>query len=159
MDIVIRALIAFILLWLLARTAGRGTLGELSSFDLLVFVTMGDLVQQGITGEDKSLTGGLLAVATFVVLAVVMNFAMAKWPRVGRALEGSPVILLQEGKISHLAMKRQRITTAELLSAARQSGYESLDSVLLAILETNGKISFFDKSRSGGGSDAGPEAG
>lgn len=143
MDIVVRALIAFILLWLLARTAGRGTLGELSSFDLLVFITMGDLIQQGITGEDRTLTGGLLAVATFVVLAVTLNSSMAKWPRLARTLEGAPVILLRDGRLNQTIMRRQRVTQGELLAAARQAGYRDLDAVDLAVLETNGKISLF----------------
>lgn len=61
MDIVIRAAAAFIILWLATRAAGRSTLGELSSFELVLFVVLGDLVQQGITMEDRSLVGSLLA--------------------------------------------------------------------------------------------------
>ena len=147
MDIVIRAAIAFLLLWLLARTSGRGTLGELSSFDLLVFITMGDLIQQGITGEDRTLTGGLLAVSTFVVLTVALNYAMAKWPRVGRTLEGSPIIVLRHGQIRRGAMLRQRISLGELMASARQAGYEDLASIELGILEIDGKFSFFGEEK------------
>src|SRR5690625_1653216 len=81
MEIVIRAAVAFFIPWLVTRAAGRATLGELSSFDLLLFVTMGDLIQQGITMNDTSLVGGVLAVGTIAVLSVAMGYAGARWPK------------------------------------------------------------------------------
>lgn len=143
MEIVIRSAIAFIVLWLLARASGRRTLGELSSFDLLLFIVMGDLIQQGVTAEDRTLTGGLLAVGTFTLLAVAANFAMARWPRVGHALEGAPVIIISDGKVQERALKRQRLSREELMASARQAGYMDLEKVKLAVLEQNGKMSFF----------------
>jgi len=143
MDIVLRAGIAFIVLWFLAKATGRATLGELSSFDLLLFVTMGDLIQQGITAEDRTLTGGVMAVATFAVLAVAFNFIVTRWPRASRVLEGPPIILVADGKARTGAMRHQRISVAEILSAGRQSGFEKLSDIRLAVLEQDGKISFF----------------
>src|SRR5690606_39753292 len=84
MDIVIRAAIAFIVLWLVTRAAGRSTLGELSSFELVLFVVMGDLVQQGITMEDRSLLGNLLAAFTMVLLAAILAYANMRWPKIGK---------------------------------------------------------------------------
>lgn len=148
MEIVIRAAIAFTLMWILARASGKGTLGELSSFDLLLFIAMGDLLQQGITGEDRTLTGGILAVSTFAILVVGMNFASARWPKLNRAMEGYAIILVKEGNIDERALKRQRITMEELKAAARQAEIDTFADIKLAVLETNGKISIFSKSAS-----------
>lgn len=83
MDIILRAAIMFLLLWTMVRASGRSTLGELSSFDLVVFIVMGNLVQQGITLDDRSLTGGLLAIGTMMALSVGLSYAKARWPRFG----------------------------------------------------------------------------
>lgn len=148
MDIVIRAVLAFILLWLLTKATGRATLGELSSFDLLLFITMGDLIESGILGEDRTLTGSVLAVGVFAVLAVVFNFIVTRWPKASYALEGPPVILVADGKARTNAMKHQRVSLTEILSAGRQSGFERLEDIRLAVLEQDGKLSFFATEKS-----------
>lgn len=143
MDIVLRAGIMFVLLWVMIRASGRSTLGELSSFDLVVFLVMGNLVQQAITLEDRSLTGALLAVGTMVVLSAGLSSAKARWPKFGRTLQGRPVILIRDGVVDRKTMQRERIGIDTLNMMARQAGIDDYNSVRLAILEANGKISFF----------------
>ena len=143
MEIIIKAVIAFFVLWLLTKATGRATLGELSSFDLLLFICIGDLIQQAITGEDRTLTGGLVAVGTFALLAVGFNFVVSHWPKASKALEGPPVVLVSDGVAHTRAMRHQRVSAAELLSAGRQSGFEKMSDIRLAVLEQDGKISFF----------------
>src|SRR5690625_918604 len=121
MDIVLRAGIMFVLLWVMIRASGRSTLGELSSFDLIVFVVMGNLVQQAITLEDRSLTGGLLAVGTMVVLSAGLSSAKARWPRFGRTLQGRPVILIRDGVVDRNTMQSERIGIITLHKKARQA--------------------------------------
>lgn len=147
MEIVIRAAIAFFILWLITRAAGRATLGELSSFDLLLFVTMGDLIQQGITMNDTSLVGGVLAVGTIAVLSVAMGYAGARWPKFGRLVDGKPIIVVHNGKIDQRALRREQVSTDELAAMARQSQFESFDDIRLATLEADGRISFFPKEK------------
>lgn len=147
MEIVIRAAIAFFILWLITRTAGRATLGELSSFDLLLFVTMGDLIQQGITMNDTSLAGGVLAVGTIAVLSVVMGYAGARWPKFGRLVDGKPIIVVHNGKLDARALRREQVSTDELAAMARQHQIESFNDIRLAVLEADGKISFFPKEK------------
>lgn len=147
MEIVIRAAIAFFILWLITRAAGRATLGELSSFDLLLFVTMGDLIQQGITMNDTSLVGGVLAVGTIAVLSVAMGYAGARWPKFGRLVDGKPIIVVHNGKIDRRALRREQVSPDELAAMARQSQFESFDDIRLAILEADGRISFFPKEK------------
>lgn len=143
MEIVIRAAIAFFILWIITRAVGRATLGELSSFDLLLFVTMGDLIQQGITMNDTSLVGGVLAVGTIAILSVTMGYATARWPKVGRLLDGVPIIVVHDGKVDERALRREQVTLGELAAAARQESIESFSEIRLAVLESDGKISFF----------------
>lgn len=152
MEIVIRAAAAFIILWLVTRASGRTTLGELSSFELVLFVVLGDLVQQGITMEDRSLTGSLLAVFTMLVLAAGLNYANMRWPKVGKLMQGRPIVLIRDGVVDRKALYRERIGLDELSMLARQSGIENYSSVRLAILEASGKVSFFT-----GEAKAGPQ--
>ncbi|WPR64351.1 DUF421 domain-containing protein [Glutamicibacter protophormiae] len=143
MEIVVRAAIAFVILWLVTRAAGRSTLGELSSFELILFVVLGDLVQQGITMEDRSLTGNLLAVLTMIVLAVILSYANMRWPKVGKITLGRPIVLVRDGIIDRRALNGERIGLDELSMLARQAGIEKYSSIRLAILESSGKVSFF----------------
>ncbi len=143
MEIVIRAATAFIILWLVTRAAGRSTLGELSSFELVLFIVLGDLVQQGITMEDRSLTGSLLAVFTMVVLAAALNYANMRWPKLGKLMQGRPIVLIRDGVLDRKALHNERIGLDELSMLARQAGIENYSSIRLAILEASGKISFF----------------
>lgn len=143
MDIVIRAAIAFIVLWLVTRAAGRSTLGELSSFELVLFVVMGDLVQQGITMEDRSLLGNLLAAFTMVLLAAILAYANMRWPKIGKLTQGRPIVLIRDGSIDRKALNAERIGLDELSMLARLAGIEDYKSIRLAILEANGKVSFF----------------
>ncbi|WP_417372348.1 DUF421 domain-containing protein [Glutamicibacter protophormiae] len=143
MEIVVRAAIAFVILWLVTRAAGRSTLGELSSFELILFVVLGDLVQQGITMEDRSLIGNLLAVLTMIVLAVILSYANMRWPKVGKITLGRPIVLVRDGIIDRRALNGERIGLDELSMLARQAGIEKYSSIRLAILESSGKVSFF----------------
>ncbi|MCW4465776.1 DUF421 domain-containing protein [Glutamicibacter sp. MNS18] len=145
MEIVIRAAIAFIVLWLVTRAAGRSTLGELSSFELILFVVIGDLVQQGITLEDRSLTGNLLAVFTMLLLAVLLAYANMRWPKIGKLMQGRPIVLVRDGTVDRRALHNERIGLDELSMLARQAGIENYDEIRLAILEANGRVSFFTR--------------
>lgn len=152
MDIVLRALVIFFFLWLVTRIVGRGTLGELTTFELLLYVTMGDLVQQAVTQQDYSVTGGILAVGTFAVLTVALSWVQWRFPRTRAFIRGKPIVIVRDGATQQHAIRQQRMSTEELDAAARQQGIRSLADVELALLETDGKVSFF--TRADGAEDA-----
>ena len=81
MEIIVRAVVLFLFLWAITRVVGRSTLGELSTFELLLYVTMGDLVQQAVTQQDFSMTGGILAVSVFALLTIAALVAAVALPR------------------------------------------------------------------------------
>ena len=145
MDLVIRAAVAFLFVYLLTRVIGRRELSSMQPFDLIMLVMIGDLVQQGVTQNDFSVTGALLVGSTITLLTVAVSYASFRFPRLRPILEGEPVIVVQDGKPIERNLRRNRITLGELAAAAREDGIASLGSVQWAVLETNGKISFLPK--------------
>jgi uncharacterized membrane protein YcaP (DUF421 family) len=145
MDIVLRAAVAFVFILILTRIVGRRELSSLQPFDLILLVTIGDLVQQGVTQNDFSITGLMLAVGTIAVLTVLFSWAGWRFPRVRPMLEGTPVIVVQEGEPIMANLKRERLTVEEILAEARHEQIDSLDKIQWAVLETSGKLSFIEK--------------
>lgn len=151
MEIVVRATIVFAFLWLVTRAVGRSTLGELSTFQLLLYVTMGDLVQQGVTQQDYSLTSAFLAIGVFALLTVALSYADWRWPRVRPVIHGVPIVLASRGELCMDVMRAERVSLDDMMAAAREQGIERFADVRLAVLEADGRIAFFtgDPSRSG----------
>src|SRR5512142_480455 len=145
MEIVFRAAFLFAFLWAVTRAVGRSTLGELSTFQLLLYVTMGDLVQQSITQQDYSLTSGILAVSTFAVLTVLVSWVQWRFPRADPLINGRPLLVVRDGEPLEDPMRRHRLSMTDLVAAARQQGIRSLTDIELAVLEADGRISFFTR--------------
>jgi uncharacterized membrane protein YcaP (DUF421 family) len=142
MDIVLRAIVGFAFVLFVTRVVGRRELSSLQPFDLILLVMIGDLVQQGITQNDFSVTGLVLAAGSIAVLTVVVSYSSFKFPRLRPLLEGEPVIVLEKGEPMQRNLARNRITVDELRAAARLEGYSTLAEVEWAVLETGGQISF-----------------
>ena len=147
MDLVVRAALAFFFVYLLTRVIGRRELSSMQPFDLIMLVMIGDLVQQGVTQNDFSVTGALLVGSTIALMTVLVSWASFRFPRLRPALDGEPVIVLEDGKPIERNLARNRITLEELAAAARQNGYDSLSGIKWAVLETNGRLSFIAGSR------------
>ena len=142
MDIVLRAVVVFIFLIVLTRVIGRRELSSLQPFDLILLIILGDAVQQGLTQDDYSLTGGLLAVGTIAVLQVLVSWISYRFPRTRRVIEGTPIIVIQDGEAIERNLKRERLDLDDVAEEARQQGIARLADVKWAVLETTGKISF-----------------
>ena len=145
MDIVIRAAVAFLFILLLTRIVGRRELSSLEPFDLILLVTIGDLVQQGVTQNDFSVTGMGLAVGTIAMLTVLISYLPWRFRALRPVLEGQPVILIEDGNVIERNLRRNRLTPEEIAAEARFQQIDSLDQVRWAVLETSGKISFIKK--------------
>jgi uncharacterized membrane protein YcaP (DUF421 family) len=154
MEIVFRALFVFLFLWIVTRAVGRSSLGELSTFQLLLYVTMGDLVQQSVTQQDYSLTGSVLAVSTFALLTVLFGWINWRWRRTRPLVAGVPLVIVKDGEPLVEAMKHERMSLDELYAQARQQGIRRLGEIDLAVLETDGKVSFFTRD---GAEDGAPD--
>ncbi|MGH3372946.1 MAG: DUF421 domain-containing protein [Nocardioidaceae bacterium] len=145
MDIVIRAALVFVVLGLVIRITGKRQIAQLSAFDLILIVTMGDLIGQTVLQEDYSLTAGLLAVLTFGVLSMVVGAAMYWLPRSRPVLRGQPTVFLRDGKPDQEVMRYELIHRDDLDEAAREAGIRDLADIDLAIMETDGTFSFFKR--------------
>jgi len=145
MDLVLRTIVVFVFLMVLMRVIGRRELSSLQPFDLILLIVLGDAVQQSLTQDDYSLTGGLLVVGTFAVLQVFVSWLGYRFPKARPILEGDPLIVIQDGEPIERNLKRERLTLDELAEAARQEGIERLADVKWAVLETTGKLSFIQK--------------
>ena len=146
MDLVVRAAVMFFFVYLLTRIIGRRELSSLQPFDLIMLVMIGDLVQQGVTQNDFSVTGAFLVGGTIALLTVLVSYTSFRFPRLRPVLDGDPVIVIEDGKPIERNLRRNRIALDELAAAARQNQIDSLDDVRWAVLETNGRISFIPKS-------------
>jgi uncharacterized membrane protein YcaP (DUF421 family) len=145
MDIVIRATIAFCFVFLLTRIVGRRELSSLEPFDLILLVMLGDLVQQGITQSDFSVTGLMLAAGTIAVLVVLISYLGFRFRRLRPILDGEPIVVVQDGGVIESNLRRERLTEEELMSQARMQGIEHLGQIKWAVLERTGEISFIQK--------------
>src|SRR3954454_8354076 len=145
MDLVLRAAVGFFFILLLTRAVGRRELSTLEPFDLILLVVIGDLVQQGITQNDFSVTGLMLVTATIALLTVAVSFGSYKFPRLRPMLDGEPVIVVEDGKAIDRNLRRNRITEEELAASARIHGIAHISDVRWAVLETSGEISFVEK--------------
>jgi uncharacterized membrane protein YcaP (DUF421 family) len=145
MDIVLRSLALFLFLFVVMRAMGRRELSELSSFELIVMIVLGDLVQQGVTGDDRSVVGAVLAVTTFALLSVAFSYTSFRWPRTAPAIEGVAVVVIDGGTVVERALHVERVTVDELHEALRNQGIADPDQVELGVLEADGKFSFIRK--------------
>jgi uncharacterized membrane protein YcaP (DUF421 family) len=146
MDIVIRAAVVFVFVWLVLRALGKRELGELTAFELVLLFVIGDLVQQSITQNDTSITAAFLAISTIALLIVAQSYAVFRWKRSRKVLEGEPVVVVHEGRFIGPIMRRERMTEDEVLGAAREQGIDDLSTVRVAILENEGKLSFITEN-------------
>jgi len=142
---------------IITRVVGRTTLGELSTFELLLYVTMGDLVQSAVTQQDFSVTEGVLAISVFALLTVGFSYANCRWPRVRPVVHGVPVVVVRAGEPLLDTMRAERMSLDDLATAARGEGIERFADIELAVLEVNGRVSFFSSaSTDSSGSPKGP---
>ena len=142
MDIVIRAAVAYAFITFLLRIIGRRELSSLAPSDLVLLVVMGDLVQNGVTQSDQSVTGVFLALSTFAILTVAASVVTFKSRRVRTLVEGAPLILVQDGKPVEKNLRSERLNIDDIAEQARGQGIEQLDEIKWCVLESSGSMSF-----------------
>jgi uncharacterized membrane protein YcaP (DUF421 family) len=147
MDIVVRAFFAFCFVFLLTRLIGRRELSSFQPFDLMLLVVVGDLIQQGVTQNDLSFTGLILAAGMFGLLTLAVSFLGYRFERVRPLLEPEPLILVEDGRVIEKNLRKERMTAEEIAGEARLQQIPSLDDVKWAVLESGGRVSFIPKSR------------
>jgi uncharacterized membrane protein YcaP (DUF421 family) len=148
MEVVARAAVVFVFLVVLTRAIGKRELSEMNPFDIVLLVIMGDLVQQAITSDDRSLTSAFLAIGTIAALILAMSYATYRWKPFRQLVDGRPSIVIRDGSLQDDVLRIERVPVDDVLEAARGKGIEDLAQVKIGILEADGSFSFirFDGS-------------
>ena len=158
----LRALLVYGFLLVALRLFGRRELSQLTAFDLIVLLTLSNILQNSMIGNDNSVSGGLIGAAVLLSINATVAYLAFRSRRFERLVEGAPQVLIQGGKIDPKAMRSTLLTEQDLYAAIHNQGLERLEDVYLAIAEPNGNISVIPKA-SGGNSrpkgQAGAESG
>lgn len=142
MDSVLRAVAIYLVLLVLFKVAGRRTLAELTTFDLVLLMVIGEATQQALLGEDFSMTNAVLVIATLIAIDIGLSLAKQRSAWFARVLDGGPTVLVEQGQVLHKRLKHARLDEGDILEAARSTqGLVELKQIRFAILERNGKIS------------------
>lgn len=145
MDIVLRATAMFAIIFVLIRLLGKRELGQMTPFEMVLLIVIGDLIQQGVTHNDFSLTGAMLAVSTFAFWGLALGWIVYLFPRLKAPLEGAPRVIIRDGQLLEGNLRRDRMTRAEVESEMRLAGIGRMSDVAWAILEPSGKVSFIKR--------------
>src|ERR671936_281033 len=146
MQTVLRAAVMYLFILLVMRAIGRKELSGMSAFELVLLITMGDLIQQGVTQQDTSVTAAMLAVGTMALLVVAMSYVSFRWNRASQMTEGLAVVIIRDGRLLRQLIQIERLTEDEVHEAARQQGIGDIRDVQVGILEADGTFSFVKKS-------------
>jgi uncharacterized membrane protein YcaP (DUF421 family) len=142
MDLAIRSLVAFLFVFAITRVVGRRELSSLEPFDVIMLVVIGDLVQQGVTQSDYSVTGLVIVLSVVTLMTALFAYLNFRFPKLRPWMEGRPVVLIDNGSVIERNLRRERLTVGEVEAEARQQQIVSLSRVRWAVLERNGRISF-----------------
>jgi uncharacterized membrane protein YcaP (DUF421 family) len=146
MEIVVRATVIYFFLWAITRGLGKRELAEMTAFEFVLLIVMGDLIQQGVTQEDTSITGAILAVGTIGIWILIFSWLSYRFRAARNLIEGVPVIVVRDGLPVEPALRLERVTLDEILESARNQGIANLRDVNLGILEPSGQFSFLKRS-------------
>jgi uncharacterized membrane protein YcaP (DUF421 family) len=141
----LRALLIYMFLLVALRLLGKRELGQQNTLDFLVLLLVANAVQNGIIGNENSVTGAVLSAAFLFGLNRLFNGLAFRYPWADRLFEGSPSFLVRDGKLVDATLRHEQISKPELRSIARRQGFDSLDDIGTAILETNGSVTFLHK--------------
>jgi uncharacterized membrane protein YcaP (DUF421 family) len=146
MEIVVRASVIFWLLWFLLRASGKRELAEITPFELIVLMVMGDLIQQGVTQEDMSVTGAALSVTTIMLWTLLLSYLNFRSRVLSRVLDSRPAVLVSHGEIDMEMLRIHRLSVDDLLDEARNAGIARVGDIEYAVLDADGKVSFIRMS-------------
>lgn len=142
LEKIIRPIVVYAFLLIAFRLAGKRELGQLTPFDFIILLTISNVLQNAMIGNDNSLGGGLIgAVTLFVVNGIISRLAY-RFPRVANLLDGGPTTLIENGRIVEPNMRREVMTLEELQRSLRKHdlGWEDVSRIQRALLELDGTV-------------------
>ena len=137
---ILRAFFIYILLLLALRLGGKRELGQLNTMDFIVLLAVANAVQNGIIGNDNSITGAVIGAATLFMINGIASIGVSKSRYLRRLLVGSPTPLVESGIVNERNLRRLRMTEDDVLQAIVEAGGENLADVDRCVIEPNGHI-------------------
>jgi uncharacterized membrane protein YcaP (DUF421 family) len=148
MDTVLRALAIYFGLLLILRASGKRSLAQITVFDFVLLLILGEATQQALIGNDFSITTGLLLIVTLVGTDMTFSYLKEKFPPVDRWVDGLPLVIVEDGKPLLDRMHKSRVDEGDVLAAARErQGLERMEQIKYAVLERSGGISIIPKQQ------------
>lgn len=142
MDSIIRAIVTYFFVWFIFRIAGKRSLANITSFDLVLLLIISETVQSALNQKDNSLTNAFLIIITLVGLDILLSVLGFRYPRFKHLMNSRPVLIVENGRLMKDQMASARIEEEDILASAREAhGLERLDQIKFAILECHGGIS------------------
>lgn len=147
-SVIIRSAVVYFFIFLVLRMAGKRTLSEMTTFDLILILIISEATQQALIDDDHSITGAMIVILTLVFLDFVFALLSSKFRIFDKVMNGVPMFLLENGKLYLDRMKKARIQIEDILEAARKThGLENIDEIKSAVLEKDGSISVIPKHK------------
>lgn len=146
MHTLLRAVLIYLALLVILRASGKRSLAQITTFDLILILILGESTQQALTGNDFSITTGMLLIASLVGIDMTLSFMQDRWPGLGLWLDGKPIIIVEDGRPLRDRMHYERVGDDDVLAAAREEqGLERMEQIKFAVLERSGRISIIPK--------------
>ena len=139
--------LAYAALVALLRVSGKRTLSKMNAFDLVVTVALGSTLATILLSKDVALAEGLAALALLIGLQLAITWLSVRSSTFSSLVKSEPALLLYEGRVLNAALRRERVTEAEVLAAVRQQGLASLEEVQAVVLETDGSMTCVGRTR------------
>ncbi|MBW7850963.1 MAG: DUF421 domain-containing protein [Rhodospirillales bacterium] len=141
MDAFFRAATIYMALWVIFRIAGRRTLAEMTTFDFVLLLIIGEATQQALLGDDFSITNSLIIIVTLLLIDVLVSLAKRRSQTVAKWVDGVPTIIVSDGKPLYDRLRMARVTEDDIMEAARRlQGLERMDQIKYAVMEVSGGI-------------------
>src|SRR5579859_1865876 len=142
LEKILRPIVVYIFLIIGLRLSGKRELAQLNPFDLVVLLTLSNTVQNAIIGDDNTVIGGIIGATSLLAINYLVVRFLYDHTKLDQIVEGSPDILIENGKVHEHRLKKELITKEELAAAARKQGFDALSEVHQCILEPGGTLSF-----------------
>lgn len=144
-ETIIRGLISLITLFLITKLMGKKQISELSLFDYVMGISIGNFAAEITTNMDNQFINGIVAIVLFGVVAYIISKITMKSIKLRKFFMGVPTIIIQNGKLLENGLKKAKIDVNDLLEECRTNGYFDLSDIEFAIMEANGNVSFLPK--------------
>jgi uncharacterized membrane protein YcaP (DUF421 family) len=146
MDAVFRAVVIYLLLFVIFRIAGKRSLSEITTFDFLLILLVGEAAHDAMMNNDYSITNAAIVIVTLIGIDIAVSLIKERSELFAKVVDGVPLILINNGELLKERMDKVRIDEADLLHFARESqGIERLDQIKYAVLERSGGVSIIPK--------------